>query len=109
MAKKTTTKKVTKKKVKQEDILGFNLSKVETINNVSEDGSIIELDLTEDGKDFNIRVKPKKKSILPGVVFIIVMIVLFMMSSCGTSYYHVGTGYPAKNTCSGSPSSHPQY
>tara|TARA_R110002012_G_scaffold7334_1_gene34555 strand:- start:733 stop:975 length:243 start_codon:yes stop_codon:yes gene_type:complete len=80
MEKKTTTKKATKKKVKQEDILGFNLSKVETINNISGDGSTIELDLTEDGKDLNIKVKPKKKSILPGVVFIIIMIILFITS-----------------------------
>jgi hypothetical protein len=40
---------------------------------------------------------------------VLLTVVIMAMSSCGTSYYHVGTGYPAKNTCSGSPSSHPQY
>ena len=42
--------------------------------------------------------------------YVSLMILLMIMSSCGTSsYYHVGTGYPAKKTCGGLISSHPQY
>ena len=43
------------------------------------------------------------------IAWISLIVGLMMMSSCGTSYYHVGTGYPAKKSCSGSPLSHPQY
>ena len=44
------------------------------------------------------------------ITWITLVLGLMMMSSCGTSsYYHVGTGYPAKKSCSGSPLSHPQY
>jgi len=43
------------------------------------------------------------------ITWISLVIGLMMMSSCGTSYYHVGTGYPAKKTCGGLISSHPQY
>ena len=62
MEKKTTTKKATKKKVKQEPLSDEQMKEI------------------EDGKDLNIKVKPKKKSILPGVVFIIIMIILFITS-----------------------------
>ena len=43
------------------------------------------------------------------ITWVSLIVGLMLMSSCGTSYYHVGTGYPAKKTCGGLISSHPQY
>tara|TARA_R100001594_G_scaffold30953_1_gene57815 strand:- start:467 stop:631 length:165 start_codon:yes stop_codon:yes gene_type:complete len=43
------------------------------------------------------------------ITWLSLVIGLMMMSCGGTSFVHVGTGYPAKKSCSGSPLSHPQY
>jgi len=52
----------------------------------------------------------EKKS--KNVFFVVygLIVITMLLCSCGTSsHYHVGTGYPAKNSCGGSPLSHPQY
>jgi hypothetical protein len=79
MAKKTVTKKTTtKKKTKQEDLLGFNLSKVEKIKNYSENGQVIEMDVSKDGKELMVKAQPKENKIWPKIVFICVVILLSM-------------------------------
>ena len=34
-------------------------------------------------------------------IIMIAMLILVLMSSCGSTYYHVGTGEPMKKHCSG--------
>tara|TARA_Y100001951_G_C11168825_1_gene199066 strand:+ start:281 stop:565 length:285 start_codon:yes stop_codon:yes gene_type:complete len=92
-------KKTNKKEVEQVEVL--NNSKYDVYTRFTDDGKKVIIDVMENNWE-------KWRNRLAYLVIVILLIT--MATSCGTSsYYHVGTGYPAKNSCGGSPLSHPQY